>query len=410
MLESLKRQFGGGWALAAIGAVVLLAYDVALLWAAARQGAWLLGLNGLPGVRDVVVFWSAGKLAAEGHAAYAYDWAALRGVLEVGQRGAFLHATFPLFYPPFLMFLLAPLGRLSFLMAAIVWIVGGLAAYLATAGLIVRRGVGAIVAAAAPASLYVVCVGQTGFLSAALLGGGLALMPRRPALAGVLIGMLAYKPQLGLLIPLALIAGGQWRSFWAAALTLGALVLGSGFVFGWSSWAAFIHALAPSAHGVGAVGVLPSAKLQSVYGLLLWAGAGPGLALAVQAVVSVAVAGLVVLIWRGQGAFALKAAALIAGLLLASPYSCIYDLTLLVMAVLFAARDGDRAALTRGQGLCLTLAYIVPLVFLSRPAPLGPLCCVLILGVVGRRLWRGRASATKAAFIDVTRDGLSARA
>jgi hypothetical protein len=410
MLESLKKQFGDGWALVAIAAAALLAYDVGLLWGAARQGAWLLGPNGLPGVRDVVVFWSAGKLAAEGHAAAAYDWVALRRVLEVGQRGAFVHATFPLFYPPFLMFLLAPLGRLNFLMAATVWIVGGMIAYLAVAGLIVRRGVGALIAAAAPASLYVVCVGQTGFLSAALLGGALALTPRRPVLAGALIGMLAYKPQLGLLIPIALIAGGQWRSFWAAVVTLGALVLASGVVFGWPAWAAFIQALAPSAHSVGAIGVLPSAKLQSVYGLLLWVGADPRLALAIQAVVSLAMAGLIAFIWRGQGAFALKAAALIASLLLASPYSCIYDLTLLVIAVLFVARDADGAPLALGQGLCLTLAYIIPLAFLNRPAPLGPLCCVFILGVVGLRLWRGRGRSPQGALIDLTRDGLSAPA
>jgi hypothetical protein len=407
MLESLTRKFGGGWALAAIGAAALLAYDVGLLWGAARQGAWLLGPNGLPGVRDVVVFWSAGKLAAQGHAASAYDWAALRRVLDVGQPGAFVHATFPLFYPPFLMFLLAPLGRLNFLAGAIVWIVGGMAAYLATAGLIVRRGVGALIAAASPASLYVVCVGQTGFLSAALLGGALVLTPRRPILAGALIGMLAYKPQLGLLIPIALIAGGQWRSFWAAALTLGALMLGSGIVFGWPAWAAFVHALAPSAHSVGAIGVLPSAKLQSVYGLLLWVGADPRLALAIQAIVSFVMAGLIALVWRGQGAFALKAAALIASLLLASPYSCIYDLTLLVIAVLFVVRDADRAPVALGQGLCLTLAYIIPLAFLSRPVPLGPLCCVIILGVVGLRLWRGSVRSAQTAFIDLTQDGLS---
>ena len=410
MVESLKRRLGGAWAMVALAAAALLIYDLGFLWAAARQGVWLLGRNGLPASRDVVVFWSTGKLAAEGHGAQAYDWTALRRVLEVGQRGAFEHATFPLFYPPFLMFLLAPLGRLPFLMGAAVWILGGLAAYVAAAGLIVRRKAGVLIAAAAPASLYVISIGQTGYLSAALLGGGLALMPRRPIVAGVLIGMLAYKPQLGLLIPVALIAGGQWRSFWAAAATVGALVVLSGFAFGWASWAAFIHAVAPSGHGVAAVGVLPSAKLQSVYGLLLWLGADPRLALAAQVVVSLAAAAGVGWVWRGEGTFALKAAGLIAGLLLASPYSCIYDLTLLVMAVLFVASDGARAPLPLCQGLLLALAYTVPLAFLSAPLPLGPLCCGLILGVAGLRLGRDRVPAPQAPAVGLTRDGLSAPA
>ena len=49
--------------------------------------------------------------------------------------------------------------------------------------------------------------GQNGFLTAALLGGALHWLDRRPWLAGVLIGCLAYKPQFGVLIPVALLAG-----------------------------------------------------------------------------------------------------------------------------------------------------------------------------------------------------------
>jgi hypothetical protein len=267
-----------------------------------------------------------------------------------------------------------------------------------------------VIAAAAPASLCVISIGQTGYLSAALIGGALALTPRRPIVAGILFGMMAYKPQLGLLIPVALIAGGYWRSFWAATLTLIALILLSGVAFSWSSWVAFIHAVAPSGHTVAAVGVLPSAKLQSVYGLLLWGGAAPQLALAAQAVVSLGVAVLVAWVWRGRAAFALKAAVLITALLLASPYSCIYDLTLLVVAVLFVAADGARAPLTLGQGLGLALAYMIPLAFLSTPLPLGPVCCGLLLVVATTRLVRVPDPSRRMNRRELNQDGLSASA
>ncbi len=51
--------------------------------------------------------------------------------------------------------------------------------------------------------------GQNGFLSAALLAGATHHLDKRPAVAGVCFGLLAYKPQLGLAVPLALAATGR---------------------------------------------------------------------------------------------------------------------------------------------------------------------------------------------------------
>ena len=45
-------------------------------------------------------------------------------------------------------------------------------------------------------------VGQNGFLTAALIGGTLYLIPIRPVLAGICLGLLTYKPQYGLLFPM----------------------------------------------------------------------------------------------------------------------------------------------------------------------------------------------------------------
>ncbi len=42
--------------------------------------------------------------------------------------------------------------------------------------------------------------------------GACRLLGRRPVLAGVLFGLAAVKPQLGLLVPVALISARQWRS------------------------------------------------------------------------------------------------------------------------------------------------------------------------------------------------------
>jgi len=41
-------------------------------------------------------------------------------------------------------------------------------------------------------------------------GASLLLLERRPVLAGCFIGLLSFKPQCGLLLPVALLASSQW--------------------------------------------------------------------------------------------------------------------------------------------------------------------------------------------------------
>ena len=82
--------------------------------------------------------------------------------------------------------------------------------------------------------------GQNGFLTAALIGGALVMLDRRPLLAGVLFGLLAYKPQFGLMVPLVLAVSGRWRCFAAAAATVALLALATTAAFGPQIWHAFL--------------------------------------------------------------------------------------------------------------------------------------------------------------------------
>ena len=84
-------------------------------------------------------------------------------------------------------------------------------------------------------------VGQNGFLTASLIGGTLYLMPARPILAGICLGLLSYKPQYGLLFPLVLIAASQWTVFFTAAVVAVAMAFASWLAFGTESWQAFFH-------------------------------------------------------------------------------------------------------------------------------------------------------------------------
>jgi len=101
-------------------------------------------------------------------------------------------------------------------------------------------GLWLLLAAAYPAVIINFGHGQNGLLTAGLFAGALATLDHRPWIAGVLFGLLIYKPQFGLMIPLALLASGRWRTIVAAAATMALLVLTTLLVFGPEIWGAFV--------------------------------------------------------------------------------------------------------------------------------------------------------------------------
>jgi hypothetical protein len=163
------------------------------------------------------------------------------------------------------------------------------------------------------------------------------------------LGFLSYKPQFGILFPLALAAGGYWRAFgWAALGTL----LWNGLaaaVFGFESYAAFLHALSNAADTHLVRSDLGWNKLQSVYGFARELGAPGTAAWAMQALVSAAAAFAVVVAWKSRNTpFELKAALLPIAILLATPYVLYYDVPVLAVAgaFLFRQRGFDRFELS----------------------------------------------------------------
>ncbi|MHB8284552.1 MAG: glycosyltransferase family 87 protein [Caulobacteraceae bacterium] len=360
--------------------LVLLAIFAGVLVMAARQGLWMLGAHGGLAPTDFSEFWAAGRLAHAGQASRAYDWPAMRALLDQQTPGAFAHKSLPFYYPPFLLLLLAPIMAAPPLLAAVLWMGGAGLGYFAALRLVTPRPQLLLAAIAAPAVFLVVCVGQTGLLSAALLCGGLALTDRRPLLAGVLIGALAYKPQFGVLLPIALIAAGKWRVVFSAAATVIALVVISGLMLGWDVFAAFAQATRVAPGHIPALSAQSPAKLQSVYGLALTLGGSASLAWAAQGLAAAAAAMLVAGLWRSTASSALKAAGLAASVLLVSPYSAIYDLTLPTLAIVFLL--SATPAPGRLTWIGLGLAYVAPLLFPFLAFPIAPLVCTLILCVV----------------------------
>ena len=231
--------------------------------------------------------------------------------------------------------------------------------------------------------------GHNGFLTAALIAGALVQLDRRPWLAGMLIGLLAYKPQFGLLIPLVLAVSGRWRVFISAALTVAALAIAVTLAFGGDVWTAFLASTKFTRSVVLEQGGTGWYKIQSVFSLVRMWGGGIPLAYAVQGAVSLTVAGALVWLWRARKSFALKAAALLIGTVLATPYVLDYDLMLLAPAIAFLAADGAARGVGPYEKTLLASLWLLPLVARSvAQAALIPLAVPLMLLAFGYLLRR----------------------
>jgi len=329
-------------------ALIVIALYVAVLFGGYVQHLWILDAHGHPVVNDFIVFWVAAHLALKGAALAAYD-AQREHMAELAAIGHTYYQVLGWSYPPlFLLIVMLP-AKLPYVTAFIVWCSVTLALYALTIAAIARRAIAAVVVCAMPWVLVEFMIGQNGFLTAAVIGTALLHLEKRAWLCGLLLGFLTYKPQLGVLIPLALAAGGYWRAFgWAAfsALLWNGI---AGAVFGFDSYVAFLHALSNAADTHLVRSDLGWNKLQSLYGFARELGLPAAAAWAMQALVSATAAFTVFVIWRNRNApFALKAALLPVAILLATPYVLYYDVPLLAVAgaFLFRQRGFDRFELS----------------------------------------------------------------
>jgi alpha-1,2-mannosyltransferase len=250
-----------------------------------------------------------------------------------------------------------------------------------------------LLALAFPAVLVNVGHGQNGFLTAALLGGALAVLERRPIVAGLLLGLLVYKPQYGLMIPIALAAGNRWRCFCSAAATVVALTIVTTVVFGPSIWNAFLASTEFTRTVVLEQGNTGWYKIQSVFSWARMWGAPVPLAYALQAAVTVAAGAALAALWRGTGPYPFKAAALALAVFLATPYSIDYDMMVLAPAIAFLGADGFARGFGPWQKTVPAALWLVPLMARSvAQATMIPLGAPVILAALIYIYRHGRIS------------------
>jgi len=286
---------------------------------------------------DFFAQWSFARFARIGDAALIYQADALHA-FQLTLEPA-LRQTFPFPYPPSYLFAIWPLGWLPYGTAYLLWDGVTLALFLWAVFGTHARSVMVWLVLLAPVTILALIQGQNGLLTSALLVGGMRLMGERPVLGGVLLGLATIKPQLGVLVPLALIGAGYWRTLAAAGMTAVLLAVATGLVFGWEVWPAWLGQLAGHAEYLDR-SVSNYLKPTIMANLVLFGVAVP-VAHAIQACVGVTVAAIVWLCFR-RGAGDLSIAALQVGTFLAVPYVFRYDMPMLANGILLLVRNRQR--------------------------------------------------------------------
>lgn len=318
----------------------------------------LTDFMGRPLGADFSQYWVASSLAKSGDPGAVYNFQEFLATQE-----AFFKVKFPLpwLYPPTYLLLVLPLALLPYLPALAVWLLLTLGAYLAVVRRTAPHPLTLWLALAFPGTFQNFFHGQNGFLSAALLGGGLLLLNRSPLTGGFLLGLLSYKPHLWVLIPLALVAGRRWRAVMAAMAAALAMVLASWLVFGRQVWIAYWHNISLPIKLLGE-GFMPIDKMVTVFSALLQFGTGLTTALVVQTVMMIAMGGAIYWLWRRETAFAVQASGLVLGILLFTPYLFSYDLTLLAIPLAWLGWEGYTKGWIHSERILLFLGWILPFI------------------------------------------------
>ena len=367
----------------------------------------LIDFQGRPLGSDFSNVYAAGTYVLEGRAAAPFDWPS-----QFAREQAIFGASTQFYgwhYPPFFLFVAGVLALMPYQLALVVWQAVTLALYLFAVHAILKSSPSPaksqagdktwiLLALAFPAVLVNVGHGHNGFLSAALIGGALAALDQRPVVAGILFGLVSYKPQFGVLIPIALMAGGRWRTFFAATATVAALIIVTTLVFGADVWRAFFASMHLTRVEILEAGGTGWHKIQSVFAWVRMWGGGVPLAYIAQGTVVLAAAGALVWLWRSPAAFPLKAAALAIGAILATPYSLDYDMMVLAPAIAYLAADGMTRGFIAWEKSALALIWFVPLFARALAQytfiPLGVWTMLAVFVLVLRR---ARADAATAA-------------
>ncbi len=325
---------------------------------------------------DFLHFYTLGALADAQRGSDLYDMdaqAALAAQRVPPARGL---KYLPL-YPPQVSILFAPLAHLSYGWALAVWWMLSAAVYATCVFAVWRacpkfRGYGLTVlllAAGFPAFFHLIAWGQASALALACLTGAFFLLrERRKFLAGLVLGCLIFKPQLGLAAAVVFLAIGAWKVIAGAMISVFAQLAAGVLYYGAAPFGRWIAVI------VNVRALMPWLEpkpyqthcLRSFWSMLI---PSAGLALALYAISAIAVLWWTIALWRQQreAPLALRYCSLLLATVLIAPHLTVYDLVILAPVLLLISDWLSAQWAQRGVRILGPLLYFVYLLPLLGP-------------------------------------------
>ena len=364
------------------------------LWAWVTHG--FATSNGWRPGSDLLVFWSASHAVLHGQASTVFDYSAFSRIVAAVTGGLPKSAFIPWLYPPTFLLFVTPLALLPLPLAYFAFLGASAFAFVCATVRVSGLAQGPLgIASARYVVLAMPCVmvcaifGQNALITAALAAFAIASIDRRPVIAGICIGLLVIKPQLGILFPLVLIAARAWKVFGCAAVTAVLFSLTSMALCGYPSLRLLLGNVGMARELILEHDVRFWLASPSVFAALRLIGASLVAAGLTHSAIAVVAACGAWKIWRTTRDNALRAAALGTATLIVTPYVWHYELTWVGLSCAGLLATGLRRGWLRGEQPVLLLVWLLP-VFefvnqIFRLPQTGPVILLLMLLAVLRR-------------------------
>lgn len=370
------------------------------LWTMTTPG--LRDRNGNLKGTDFLHFYTLGLIAREHRAPELYD---MKVQSELAARHVPQASGLPYLplYPPQTSILFAPLAHLSYAHALVVWwMVSAILYFLCCywvwrtcPNLQTHRVTVAILAAAFPALFHLIAWGQTSALALACFTGTyLSLRSKRQFLAGIVVGCLAFKPQLALAVAVVFIAAGAGKVVIGATLSglaqfqVGVLYYGSQAFHDWLWMLRNLRSALP----VLEPKIYQTYCLRTFWSMLIPI---PGLALVLYALSAALLLGITILLWRRPSMpLSVRFSALLFATVLVAPHLTVYDLVILAPALLLLPDwliSVPMNDVKSNIGTALYCAYLFPVAPIAWLVHVQP--AVIAMSAVIFLLWRQSRSS-----------------
>jgi hypothetical protein len=367
-MSTASASWINGRRLRAHGAILAICLWSVYGWNVATPG--LRDRNGNLKGTDFSQFYTLGSVALAHRTADLYNEETQAKITARRIPGAVGIRYIPL-YPPQVSIFFTPLAVLPYSAGLVIWLVSsalvyGLGCYAlwrACPGLRNEGWTVLLPAIAFPAFFHVIVWGQTSAMALACFTAAFFLLrDDRPFLAGLALGCLIFKPQLGIAAAFVFAYTRAWRVIAGGILSAAAQLSLAALYYGAESVRAWVRIMSSAVYNVAEFRPYQAHSLRMFWTILI---PGRALPFALYVVSALVILGWTAALWsrRPSLPLALRYSALLVATVLVAPHLIVYDMVILAPAFLLLSDwlTAQPPGSARYMEIILYLGYLSPL-------------------------------------------------